>query len=192
MGALVQKVHPRVSSCPAVSDQCCGSCPLGFPVVSPFGFPEKSNPPPPHTDGRHGDAKQTARKMDRAHRRQDPPPRRGIGLRCPSPVSCPTCSARDTPKLATRTTLNLAQVNKTYNDAVWSVEGVRSMEAKIRGSREFGKRHFANRLFAARHGNVPAVRALLKSPGLDIDEEVLEGELETLHRLADCRCLAIA
>ena len=31
----------------------------------------------------------------------------------------------------------MAQVSKWYNDAVWSVDGVRSMEAKMRGS----KRH---------------------------------------------------
>ena len=36
---------------------------------------------------------------------------------------------------------------------------------------------------AARHGNVPAVRALLKSPDLDIDEEVLEGEIEPFTAL---------
>ena len=35
------------------------------------------------------------------------------------------------PKLDLRATLNLAQVSKSYNDAVWSVDGVRSMEAKI-------------------------------------------------------------
>jgi ankyrin repeat protein len=37
--------------------------------------------------------------------------------------------------------------------------------------------------FAASHGNVPAVRALLKSPDLDIDEEVLEGEIEPFTAL---------
>ena len=36
------------------------------------------------------------------------------------------------PKLDLRATLNLAQVSKWYNDAVWSVDGVRSLEAKIR------------------------------------------------------------
>ena len=35
------------------------------------------------------------------------------------------------PKLDMTDTLNLAQVNKAYNDAVWSADGVRSMEAKI-------------------------------------------------------------
>jgi hypothetical protein len=36
------------------------------------------------------------------------------------------------PKLDAWTTLNLAQVSKSYRDAVWSVDGVRSMEAKIK------------------------------------------------------------
>ena len=39
------------------------------------------------------------------------------------------------PKLDLFDTLNLAQVSKSYNDAVWSVEGVRSMDAKIEGVR---------------------------------------------------------
>ena len=33
------------------------------------------------------------------------------------------------PKLEAKDTLNLAQVSKWYNDAVWSVDGVRSLEA---------------------------------------------------------------
>ena len=35
------------------------------------------------------------------------------------------------PKLDVNDTLRLAQVNKAYNDTVWSVEGMRSMRAKI-------------------------------------------------------------
>ena len=35
------------------------------------------------------------------------------------------------PKLDLFDTLNLAQVSKSYNDAVWSVEGVRCMDAKL-------------------------------------------------------------
>ena len=35
------------------------------------------------------------------------------------------------PKLGLFDTLNLAQVSKSYNDAVWSVEGVRCMDAKL-------------------------------------------------------------
>ena len=36
------------------------------------------------------------------------------------------------PKLEMTDTLSLAQVNKAYNAAVWSADGVRSMEAKIK------------------------------------------------------------
>ena len=87
-------------------------------------------------------------------------------------------------KLPLEDALNLARVNKRYNDAVWSVDGVRAMK-RIMGARRI-PRESANRLaakpmyFAARHGNVPAVRALLKS-GVDIDEEVLEGDFTALQ-----------
>ena len=36
------------------------------------------------------------------------------------------------PKLDAFDTLSLAQVSKSYNDAVWSVGGVRSLEPKIK------------------------------------------------------------
>ena len=50
----------------------------------------------------------------------------------PSPRSCPTCSPlRYSPSSNLKDTLNLAQVNKWYNSAVWSVDGVRSIEAKV-------------------------------------------------------------
>ena len=74
------------------------------------------------------------------------------------------------PKLDGKTTLNLAQVSKSYNDAVWSVDGVRwlkeKMEAKIKA---VCPDYVTEPIFwAATHGNVPAVRALLKS-GVDVD-----------------------
>jgi len=87
-------------------------------------------------------------------------------------------------KLQLEDALNLARVNKRYNDAVWSVDGVQATK-RIMGARRI-PRESANRLaakpmyFAARHGNVPAVRALLKS-GVDIDEEVLEGDFTALQ-----------
>ena len=58
------------------------------------------------------------------------------------------------PKLDMYDTLNLAQVSKTYRDTVWSVDGVRriSMEPKALAIQK-----------AAKHGNLPAVRALLQS-----------------------------
>ena len=85
-------------------------------------------------------------------------------------------------KLQLEDALNLARVNKRYNDAVWSVDGVRAMKRIMRAQRipreSLDKLGATPMYFAARHGNVPAVRALLKSPDLDIDEEVLEGEIE--------------
>jgi len=91
------------------------------------------------------------------------------------------------PKLEIKDTFSLAQVNKAYNAAVWSADGVRSMEAKI-------KTHFvkiektnwtAKPLYwAARHGNVPAVRACLES-GEDVNK-VLTGDKRTaLYVAAD-------
>jgi hypothetical protein len=82
------------------------------------------------------------------------------------------------PKIGLRATLSLAQVNKTYRDAVWSVGGVRSFEAKIaaqlklhRGVVGAGRPIFGEgdpMLWAAKHGNVPAVKALLES-GEDVN-----------------------
>ena len=56
------------------------------------------------------------------------------------------------PKLSLEDKLSLAQVSKTYRDTVWSVDGVRSMEPKALTIQK-----------AAKHGNLPAVRALLQS-----------------------------
>ena len=90
------------------------------------------------------------------------------------------------PKLDVTDTLNLAQVNKAYNAAVWSADGVRSLEAKI-------KIHFVNfstlyknltllpLYWAAKHGNVPAVRACLES-GMDVNKCLLtQSQRTALH-----------
>ena len=85
------------------------------------------------------------------------------------------------PKLDMTDTLNLAQVNKSYNDAVWSVEGVRSLEPKIRAfaaameisNRKTRHEHSEPMYWAARFGNAPAVRALLKS-GVGVNDIVDE------------------
>ena len=78
------------------------------------------------------------------------------------------------PKLSLEDTLNLAQVSKAYRDSVWSVRGVQSLEAKI-------KAHIAHLTkknlrdikqpicYATKHGNLPAIRALLQS-GVDVNE----------------------
>ena len=98
------------------------------------------------------------------------------------------------PKLDLRSTLSLAQVNKTYRDAVWSVGGVRSFEAKMTAQLKlhhellrpiFGEGD--RMLWAAKHGNVPAVKALLES-GEDVNrwrsrygEEFGDGYCTALH-----------
>jgi ankyrin repeat protein len=85
------------------------------------------------------------------------------------------------PKLDWRATLNLAQVSKWYNDAVWSVDGVRSMKAKMKAARP--NYIFGPLFLAASYGNVPAVRALLKS-GVDVDTDLFKG-LTPLHCAAE-------
>ncbi len=65
------------------------------------------------------------------------------------------------PKLDVTDTLRLAQVNKAYNDAVWSADGVRSLEAKIEAHFvRIGKKNSITEplYWAAEFGNVPAVR----------------------------------
>jgi ankyrin repeat protein len=87
-------------------------------------------------------------------------------------------------KLPLEDALNLARVNKRYNDAVWSVDGVRAMKPIMEARRiPCGSVHRLGAkpmYFAARRSNVPAVRALLKS-GVDIDEVVLEGSYTALQ-----------
>ena len=98
------------------------------------------------------------------------------------------------PKLDLTDTLRLAQVNKAYNDTVWSVEGVRSMEPKIETRLvKIGKKHWVTEplFWAAEHGNVPAVRACLES-GVDVNE-VLAGDNSTaLHIAAQLGRAAVA
>ena len=87
------------------------------------------------------------------------------------------------PKLDLTDTLNLAQVNKAYNDTVWSVEGVRSLEAKIEAHMvKIGKTNWiAEPLYrAAKFGNVPAVRALLES-GMDVNKDLTGDKRTALH-----------
>ena len=98
------------------------------------------------------------------------------------------------PKLDLRSTLSLAQVNKTYRDAVWSVGGVRSIDAKMKAAlklhHELVRPIFGEgdpMLWAAKQGNVPAVKALLES-GEDVNrwrsrygEEFGDGYCTALH-----------
>ena len=87
------------------------------------------------------------------------------------------------PKLDMTDTLSLAQVNKAYNDTVWSVEGVRSMEAKIKAHLvNIGEKTWtAEPLYwAAKFGNVPAVRACLES-GVDVNMVLTQSKRTALH-----------
>jgi hypothetical protein len=64
-------------------------------------------------------------------------------------------------------------VSKSYNDAVWSVEGVRCMDAKIKAYAEkFGNVFVPSMHWAAGYGNLPAVRAHLES-GEDVNKRGL-------------------
>ena len=85
-------------------------------------------------------------------------------------------------KLDMISTLNLAQVSKSYRDAVWSVDGVRSMEAKIKAyMQKIGKSTTeAPMYWAARYGNLPAVRALLKD-GVGINKSLNMNKWTVLH-----------
>ena len=92
------------------------------------------------------------------------------------------------PKLDMNDTLNLAQVNKTNRDAVWSVDGVRSLQAKIRINAE-GELTTEPMYLAARHGNVPAVRALLES-GVDVNKTLTNSAFDTIPRRTSALYLA--
>ena len=92
------------------------------------------------------------------------------------------------PKLDMTDTLNLAQVNKAYNAAVWSADGVRSLEAKIKTHLvKIGKKNWTTEplYWATKHGNVPAVRACLES-GVDVNKVLNEDNRTALHVAAQC------
>ena len=88
------------------------------------------------------------------------------------------------PKLDMTDTLSLAQVNKAYNAAVWSADGVRSLEAKIKThivKIEKNKGWITEPLYwAAKHGNVPAVRGLLES-GVDVNKGLTQDKRTALY-----------
>ena len=66
------------------------------------------------------------------------------------------------PKLSLEDTFNLAKVNRAYGDAVWSAEGVRSLDAKIEDHVDEGLVQDPM-YWMALSGNSRAVRALLES-----------------------------
>ena len=90
------------------------------------------------------------------------------------------------PKLDLFDTLNLAQVSKSYNDAVWSVEGVCCMDAKVEAYlKKIGKSYYStpSMHYAAGRSNLPAVRALLES-GVDVNKREPKAGLTALHFVA--------
>ena len=97
------------------------------------------------------------------------------------------------PKLDMTDTLSLAQVNKAYNAAVWSADGVRSMEAKIKPHRvKIEMKNWSTEplYWAAKHGNVPAVKALLES-GEDVNKVLTQTQRTALHMAALCGHAAV-
>lgn len=81
------------------------------------------------------------------------------------------------PKVDLLDTLSLAQVSKRCRDAVWSADGVQSLQAKItrlpawtRYSRCYGGDAMA---CAIAFNNLPAIRALLKS-GREVEGKIFE------------------
>ena len=88
------------------------------------------------------------------------------------------------PKLDVFDTLSLAQVSKSYNDAVWSVEGVRCMDAKLEAYAEkTGKKPLPSIHLAAIYDNLPALRAHLES-GEDVNRRDPERGRTALHHAA--------
>jgi hypothetical protein len=98
------------------------------------------------------------------------------------------------PKIDMTDTLRLAQVNKAYNAEVWSVEGMRSMEAKIEAHFvKIGKKNLTTEpwYWAAGYGNMPAVRACLES-GEDVNKCLTQDKSTALHVAADLGHAAVA
>ena len=85
----------------------------------------------------------------------------------------------------------MAQVSKWCRDVVWSVGGVRSLEAKLKVYAESNLPGLRSWLgYAASFGNVPAIKALLES-GVDANKtctppEHLPRHLAPIHLAAEC------
>jgi len=93
-------------------------------------------------------------------------------------------------KLSLLDTLSLAQVSKSYRDAVWSAGGVGCMRAKIKTHLDkFNDLEKSDNpvYWAARHDNLPAIKALAES-GVDIINDVSTknrtGKATPLHTAA--------
>ena len=78
------------------------------------------------------------------------------------------------PKVNLRDTLSLAQVSKRYRDAVWSADGVQSLQAKITRRTVWTRRYGRDAMACAiAFNNLPAIRALLKS-GREVEGKITE------------------
>ena len=85
------------------------------------------------------------------------------------------------PKVDLRDTLSLAQVSKRYRDAVWSADGVQSLQAKITRRTVWTRRYGRDAMACAiAFNNLPAIRALLKS-GREV-----EGKIKEVDKRFDC------
>ena len=84
-------------------------------------------------------------------------------------------------KLGLAETLDLAQVNKFYNAAVWSVEAVRSLDEK---AKDYAKLHSMTSVpplhACSQFNNVKAIKALISS-GADLEERSREGAKPSRH-----------
>ena len=88
------------------------------------------------------------------------------------------------PKLGLHETLELAEVNKFYNAAVWSVEAVRSLDEK---AKDYAKLHSMTSIYPPLHAcsasnNVKGIKALISS-GADLEERSREIAKPSRHGL---------
>ena len=78
------------------------------------------------------------------------------------------------PKVDLLDTLSLAQVSKRCRDAVWSADGVQSLQAKITRLPVWTRWHGRDAMACAiAFNNLPAIRALLKS-GREVEGKITE------------------
>ena len=92
-------------------------------------------------------------------------------------------------KLGLVETLRLAQVNKFYNAAVWSVEAVRSLDEK---AKDYAKLRSLTSVYpplhaCSRFNNVKAIKALISS-GADLEERSRGSKAQPQQHIRTCYC----
>ena len=86
------------------------------------------------------------------------------------------------PKLDVHDTLNLAQVNKAYNAAVWSADGVRSLEAKIEAHLVKIGEDWTPQPLSGRQSTATCPRSGPSwSPGMDVNKVLTRDNMTALH-----------